>query len=112
MQSNKPANELMNKQQTRRKKHKKAIDGEENENLIDFLVSRALTWLLLNSGWWRKERWKHLERGDDDVSRGEEARLENGHEKLTLIRNGKRNKFNRNFRSDLKNSKFFQISRF
>lgn len=45
------SNEMMNKQQARRKKHKKAIDGEENENLIDFLVSRTLTWLLFNSGW-------------------------------------------------------------
>lgn len=92
MQSNKPTNEMMNKQQTRRKKHKKAIDGEENENLIDFLVSRALTWLLLNSGWWwrrEKKAEKHLERGDDDdVS--EKKELENGHKKLTLIRNGEK----------------------
>lgn len=75
----------MNKQQARRKKHKKAIDGEENENLIDFLVSRALTWLLLNSGWGRRANRKHLERGDDDVSGKKES--ENEHEKSPLIRN-------------------------
>jgi hypothetical protein len=80
-----PTNEMMNKQQARRKKHKKAIDGEENENLIDFLVSRALTWLLLNQGDDEEERIeKHLKRGDDDVSVRKE--LENEHEKLTLIR--------------------------
>lgn len=59
------SNEMMNKQRARRMKHKKAIDGEENENLIDFLVSRTLTWLLFNSGWrpeseleetWSRER--------------------------------------------------------
>lgn len=37
-----------------------------------------------------RETEKHLERGDDDVS--EKKELENGHEKLTLIRNGERRK--------------------
>lgn len=86
MQSNKPANEMMNKQQTRRKKHKKAIDGEENENLIDFLVSRALTWLLLNSGWWwRTEKHENTSSVEMMMCRRRKE-LENGHKKLTLIR--------------------------
>lgn len=70
-------------------KHKKAIDGEENENLIDFLVSRALTWLLLNSGWWWRRELRNTSSVEMMMCRGKRE-LENEHEKLTLIRNGEK----------------------
>lgn len=59
---------------------KTAIDGEENENLIDFLVSRGLNVIVVKFRVMKKKRSggieKHLERGDDDVSvRGENWKM-------------------------------------